>query len=333
VILYVRRARLAKRGGSQHLIGSSGPDDRTEVNGLTDAHYAALEDRGVIALSGAETLPFLQGLVTNDVEPMGTGRAIYAALLTPQGKYLHDFILVPSGERILVDCERARLDDLKRRLGLYRLRAKVTIEDVSGTLSVFALFGDGAAARAGLGADPGDARPLDDGVADRDPRLRLLGGRAILPRATGAAALEPAGFALASAGDYRRLRMRLGIGEGGGELGADRTLALETGLDLLNGVSFTKGCYVGQEVTTRMHNRKLVRKRILPVAIEGPAPQPGAPIMLGVAEAGELRAVQDGIGLALLRLESMGEAAKGAALTTGDARIVPQRPEWMKPPD
>jgi folate-binding protein YgfZ len=305
-------------------------DGRTEVNGLIDAHYAELDERGVIALSGAETLPFLQGLVTNDVEPMGAGQAVYAALLTPQGKYLHDFILVPFGERILVDCERGRLDDLKRRLSLYRLRAKVTIEDVSEVLAVFALFGGGAAARAGLGGNPGETRPLADGVAYRDPRLGLLGGRAVLPRAAGAAALEPAGFAPGSADDYRRLRVSLGIGEGGGELGADRTLALETGLDLLNGVSFTKGCYVGQEVTTRMHNRKLVRKRIVPVAIEGPAPQPGAPVMLGVAEAGEIRAVQDGTGLALLRLESMDEAAKGTALTAGDARIVPQPPEWMK---
>jgi folate-binding protein YgfZ len=124
----------------------------------------------------------------------------------------------------------------------------------------------------------------------------------------------------------------LGVGEGGDELGPDRTLALETGLDLLNGVSFTKGCYIGQEVTTRMHNRKLVKKRIMPVAIEGPAPAPGTPVMLGVADAGELRAVQDGVGLALLRLDSVAEAAKGAALTAGSARVVPKPAEWMKTP-
>ena len=298
---------------------------------MTDPRYAPLDDRGVIALAGAETLSFLQGLVTNDVEPAGEGRAVYAALLTPQGKYLHDFILVPSGDRILVDCERARLDDLKRRLTLYRLRARVTIEDASDSLAVFALFGDGAAVRAGLDDGPGGTRPFGDGVAWRDPRLANLGGRAILPRATGGVALKQAGFTAAPASDYHRLRVGLGVGEGGGELGADRTLALETGLDLLNGVSFTKGCYVGQEVTTRMHNRKLVRKRILPVAIEGPAPVPGTPIMLGVAEAGEIRAVRDGVGLALLRLDSVDEAAKGAALTVDGARVVPTPAEWMKP--
>ena len=297
---------------------------------MTDPRYAPLDDRGVIALSGAETLSFLQGLLTNDVQPAGAGRAVYAALLTPQGKYLHDLILVPSGDRFLLDCERARLDDLKRRLTLYRLRAKVTINDVSDTLAVFALFGDGAAAKAGLSAEPGSTRPFGNGIAYRDPRLAGLGGRAILPRATGAEVLAAAGFAPVAPADYHRLRFALGVGEGGGELGADRTLALETGLDLLNGVSFTKGCYVGQEVTARMHNRKLGKKRIVPVAIEGPAPVPGSPIMLGAAEAGEMRAIQNGVGLALLRLESVAEAEKGATLTAGDTRIVPKPADWFK---
>ena len=297
---------------------------------MTDPRYAPLDDRGVIALSGAETLSFLQGLLTNDVQPAGAGRAVYAALLTPQGKYLHDLILVPSGDRFLLDCERARLDDLMRRLTLYRLRAKVTINDVSDTLAVFALFGDGAAAKAGLSAEPGSTRPFGNGIAYRDPRLAGLGGRAILPRATGAEVLAAAGFAPVAPADYHRLRFALGVGEGGGELGADRTLALETGLDLLNGVSFTKGCYVGQEVTTRMHTRKLVKKRIVPVAIEGPAPVPGSPIMLGAAEAGEMRAIQNGVGLALLRLESVAEAEKGATLTAGGTRVVPQPVDWLK---
>ena len=297
---------------------------------MTDPRYALLDDRGVIALSGAETLSFLQGLLTNDVQPAGAGRAVYAAQLTPQGKYLHDLILVPSGDRFLLDCERARLDDLKRRLTLYRLRAKVTIDDVSDSLAVFALFGDGVAAKAGLSGEPGTTRPIGDGIAYLDPRFAGLGGRAILPRATGAAILAAAGFAPAPSADYRRLRVALGVGEGGGELGPDRTLALETGLDLLNGVSFTKGCYVGQEVTTRMHSRKLVKKRIFPVAIKGPAPAPGTPVMLGGVEAGEMRAVQDGGGLALLRLESVAEAAKGATLTAGGTRVVPQPVDWLK---
>jgi len=297
---------------------------------LTDPRYALLDDRGVIALSGAETLSFLQGLLTNDVQPAGARRAVYAALLTPQGKYLHDLILVPSGDRFLLDCERARLDDLKRRLTLYRLRAKVTIDDVSDSLAVFALIGDDAAAKAGLSGVPGGTRPIGDGIAYLDPRLAALGGRAILPRATGAAMLAAAGFAPAPPADYRRLRVALGVGEGGGELGPDRTLALETGLDALNGVSFAKGCYVGQEVTARMHNRKLVKKRIVPVMIEGPAPPPGTPVMLGGVEAGEMRAVQDGVGLALLRLESVVEAEKGATLTAGGSRVVPQPADWLK---
>lgn len=302
---------------------------RTDRRDLTEPLYAQLDDRGVIALAGDDTLSFLQALVTNDVDPAGSGRAVYAALLTPQGKYLHDFILAPADGRLLVDCERARLDDLKRRLTLYRLRAKVTIEDASGALAVFALFGDGAPARIGLGGSPGDTLAFGGGVACLDPRHAGLGGRAILPRDSGAATLDRAGLKASTAAAYDRHRLALGVAQGA-EIGPDRTLALEAGLDGLNGVSFSKGCYVGQEVTTRMHNRKLVRKRILPVAIDGPTPAPGTPVMLGEIEAGELRTVDGGLGLALLRLESVESARQGATLTVGGARVIPRLPDWLK---
>ena len=300
---------------------------------MTVARYALLDDRAVLALAGPDTLTLLQGIVTNDVEPARTGRAVFAALLTPQGRYLHDFILVPADGRFLIDCERARIDDLKRRLTMYRLRAKVTIEDASDSIAVFAVFGDDVAAALKLGESPPEVMPFAGGVACVDPRLARLGARALLPRESGAAALQQAGFAAATHVDYERHRRSLGIAEGG-EIGVDRTLALEAGLDALNGVSFAKGCYIGQEVTSRMHNRKLVRKRIVPVTVDGPPPAAGTPVRLGESEAGSVCAAGNGVGLALLRLESLADAAKnGAPLTAGEATLVPRKAAWLGLPE
>src|ERR1700683_4773479 len=147
---------------------------------MTEWRFTVLPDRGVLAVSGPDRASFLQGLVSNDTARISAERAVYAALLTAQGKYLHDFIMIECGETIWLDCEGARLADLKRRLSLYRLRAKVTLDELPD-LAVAALWGDALLA---LPNEPGAARPLNDGVALTDPRLAVLGARAILPRAT-----------------------------------------------------------------------------------------------------------------------------------------------------
>src|SRR5215208_4887957 len=148
---------------------------------MTEAHFVVLEDRGVLAVSGPDRRSFLQGVVSNDVEKVAADRALYAALLTAQGKYLHDFIMIEHGEAIWLDAEAARLADLKRRLSLYRLRAKVAIEE-RPDLAIAAVFGDGTLAALGLPQEPGTARSEADGVLIVDPRLTELGARPILPR-------------------------------------------------------------------------------------------------------------------------------------------------------
>src|SRR5260370_23798233 len=149
---------------------------------MRQANFVVLEDRGILAVSGPDRRSFLQGLVSNDVEKVATERAVYAAFLTAQGKYLHDFIMVEQGDAIWLDAERARLADLKRRLSIYRLRAKVEITE-RPDLAVAAVFGDGALAALGLPVEPGVARPLEGGVVLVDPRLPKLRPRPILPRA------------------------------------------------------------------------------------------------------------------------------------------------------
>ncbi len=289
------------------------------------ALFCELETRALLSLSGEDVIPFLQGVVTNDVEPLMDGRSVFAALLTPQGKYLHDFILVRSGELILLDTRKERIDDLKRRLSMYRLRAKIDIRDVTEDMAVFALLGVDAFEAASLVGDAGLACERNDGVVTIDPRLRALGLRAILPRALGAALLTDIGFTPASSKEYDAHRIAQGVVE---TLQAEAIYPLEAGFDELNGVSFTKGCYVGQEVTARMKTRKLVRKRILPMTIDQGSPC-GSVTLQGAA-VGEMIESTEGAGLALVRLEDADRIlAAGDALSCGESRLLATRPDWM----
>ena len=171
---------------------------------MADASFALLDDRGILAVSGPDRRPFLQGLVSNDVDKVSPTASRYAALLTAQGKYLHDFIMVETGESIWLDAEAARLGDLKRRLSMYRLRARVSLDERSD-LAVAAIFGAGEAAIFGLPSEPGAARPFGTGVVFIDPRLASLGARAILPRENARAALADAGIAETSFDKWRQL--------------------------------------------------------------------------------------------------------------------------------
>jgi tRNA-modifying protein YgfZ len=291
---------------------------------MVEGNFAILENRGILAVSGPDRRLFLQGLVSNDVEKLATNRAIYAALLTAQGKYLHDFIMVEVGEAIWLDAEAARLGDLRRRLSMYRLRAKVEIAE-RPELAVAAVFGGGALAALGLRDEPGEVRNLDGGVALVDPRLAKLGARIILDR-EGLARLG-AGLTQVDFAAYDRHRLALGIPDGSRDLVPDKSILLEAGFDELNGVDWQKGCYVGQELTARTKYRGLIKKRLFPVHIDGPAPAPGTMVTADGRDAGEIRSSRDGTGLALLRLEATSEGRK---LVADAATLVPLRPDWMR---
>ena len=285
--------------------------------------FTVLEDRGVLSVSGRDRVSFLQGLVSNDIEKTGPGSAVYAALLTPQGKYLYDFFIVEAGEAgdaLLLDCEWAGLDGLKKRLSLYKLRADVTLEDRSGEWAVAAVFGSGS------------IEASIEGVAVfADPRLAKAGVRCILPKAEARAILEKAGLTPADKADYDRLRLSLGLPDGSRDLITDKSTLLESGFDELNGVDWDKGCYMGQELTARTKYRGLVKKRLLPVAFDGPPPEPGTLVMLGDKEAGEVRSSQmtgdGGIGLALMRLDALENPAE---LKAGGVAVSPSKPDWAE---
>jgi folate-binding protein YgfZ len=264
-----------------------------------------LEDRSVIAVSGPEARGFLQGLITNDIEKVSSARAIYAALLTPQGKILFDFIVTEGDGALLIDCRMDARDSLVKRLGVYRLRAKIEIE-ARDQLRVFADLHGAAAAR---------------GITFVDPRLPALGHRTI-----GASAEMPPAGARSSA--YRELRLSLGVPEGP-DFGSDRMFALDAGLEELNAISFEKGCYVGQELTARMKHRGVARKRLLPIRTTGCAqlPAAGAPVTAGGQTLGEIASTYGEMGFALVRLDRLEEGR--APIFADTTPVTIDRPHWL----
>ena len=267
------------------------------------SRLAELPERGVVEVSGEDRVSFLQGLVSNDVADAAPGRAVWAALLSPQGKWLADFFILAEGDRLLLDVERAQIPMLVQRLTRFRLRSKVAIRPADEIL-VYAGW-DGA---------PGDA-----GIVAADPRLPTAGYRILsaVPLTTNA-----------KAEDWDRHRLALGLPDGSHDLESDKTVLLEAGFDELGGVSWSKGCYMGQELTARTKYRGLVKRRLVPVTVEGKLPEPGAPVWRDGVEVGTLRSGRDTVALAALRLEAL-----DGPLTCGDSRLVPLVPDWMRLPE
>jgi folate-binding protein YgfZ len=279
--------------------------------------------RGVLRLSGPARVEFLQGLVSNDVATVSPEHGVWAALLTPQGKYLHDFFVTASGDALLIDAEGERIGDLRKRLLIYRLRSKIEIEDVTDAMEVWQVWGDDSASAIGLGG-AGSAVDVGGGTMLVDPRQADLGVRATLPCGIGSGLFEAKGFVQGDFTEWDQQRVTLGIPDGSRDMVIEKSLLLENGFDELHGVSFTKGCYVGQEITARTKHRGLVKKRLLPVRLEGPVPVPGTIVSRSDGtEAGEIRSVTGAMALALLRLEAL-----GGPLTAGQSALTPEIPKW-----
>lgn len=274
------------------------------------AKAAILDSRAVIAVEGADARSFLQGLITNDMGQCEPGSAVYAALLTPQGKILFDFIIAAANSAFWLDCASASMGELAKRLGFYRLRANVRIT-VMPELAVAAVW------------DSSAVSAVANGAVFPDPRLRQLGIRVIAPRPEIQAAI-----AAAPTADYESFRLQLGVPDSA-DLPPDQVFALDAGLEELHGVSFAKGCYVGQEVTSRMKHRATARRRFY-IAKAGEVPPPGTNIEAEGRELGRISSARHGQGLALVRLDRLTEAEeKNDPLSAGGKPIALHRPEWL----
>jgi folate-binding protein YgfZ len=266
--------------------------------GMTDPIVARLDSRALIALDGDDWRSFLQGLITQDVETLEDGEVRFGALLTPQGRLLHDLFLHGRPDGCLIDCVADQRGGLMARLTMYRLRAKVRI--APDERPVMAMWGKAEA------SPPSGWAP--------DPRLPKLGWRA-------AGAPRPPGVTAADEADYDVHRLALGV-PGPQDFGSDRAYAIEADFDLLNGVDFRKGCFVGQETTSRMKRRGQIRSRMVPIVFEGAAVAPGTELLCGTLRAGEALSSMAGRAIALLRLDRL----DGAPLTLADGRA--WRADW-----
>ena len=273
-------------------------------------NIALLPDRGVVSVIGEDAGKLLQGIVTNDMALLDSQPAIHAGLLTPQGKLLFDFFVVRSADGFLLDVAREKAGDLAKRLTMYRLRAAVTIADVSDNYVVAAIFGTGA--------------HLADSTTFPDPRLEHLGSRALIAEAHAPAAS-------ASAEDYHTHRISLGVPEGGKDFVYGDAFPHEACMDQLNGVSFTKGCYVGQEIVARMEHRGTARKRVVPVVADLALPATGTEVKAGDVAIGTIGSRAGNRGLAMIRLDRAAEfESRGVGLKAGDVPIRIEIPSWAR---
>jgi tRNA-modifying protein YgfZ len=256
-------------------------------------------DRAVLSLEGAETENFLHNLVTADILGLAEGEARYAALLIPQGKILFDFFVLKTAEGYLLDCAASQLEELTKRLMFYRLRAKIAISE-----------------RKDLEVGVSPERPTGI-MAYADPRIPLIGWRMIVEKS-----------GLPTGTGYNAARIALGLADSDGDIGSGELFPHEANFDQMDAVSFTKGCYIGQEVVSRMEHRATARSRILPVTFDGAALPRGAAIKSADKIIGSVLSSAGNAALALIRLDRLGEATQ--PLLADAVRVRVHKPAWIK---
>lgn len=262
---------------------------------------ALLPRRGVVTLTGPDRVAFLNGLVSNDVEKAGPGQAVWAALLTPQGKYIVDFFVFSAENQLYLDLPLSVIPDLVKKLNRFRLRAKVEIADVSDGFKTYAIW---------------QGTPSSAPLTAMDPRLPEAGYRSLSTQdLTCNATLH----------DYAAHRITLGLPDGPPDLEPEKTLLLEAGFDELNGIDWQKGCYMGQELTARTKYRGLVKRRLLPVTLSQPDLLSGAPVLANEQEVGNLRSVEGTSGLAMIQLSALAQP-----LTISGSDLSVQIPSWVR---
>ena len=282
---------------------------------------AFLPDRGVAKVFGEDARDFLNGLVTTDVTRLGPGLGRFAALLTPQGKIIVDFLITEApgghGGGFLIDCPRALAQSLATKLGFYKLRAKVTVENLSDNLGVIAAW-------------DGDFAIKPD-LAFADPRATALGWRILAPSELAQRLADLIGADLVDASAYEAHRIALGAPRGGLDFIYGDAFPHETNMDRLHGVDFDKGCYVGQEVVSRMQHRGTARTRTVRVVLDGASPEAGATILAGDKPVGTIGSTSDGNGLALIRTDRVADAlAAGVPLSAGGLGLRLADPDALK---
>lgn len=280
---------------------------------------AILNERAVLRITGTDARQFLDNVITNDVDSLKIDEARFAALLTPQGKVIADFFVIGAPEEdgggFLLDAPAGLAEDIAKKLNFYKLRAAVTIE-LRPDLAVAAILDGRATAELGIVYD--------------DPRHGGLGKRIILPASEAKSDLEGAGFEIADASAYHEKRIALGVPDGGKDFVYSEVFPHEADMDQLNGVDFKKGCFIGQEVVSRMERKTTPRTRIVQATFDT-APFPGVDVKAGEKPAGHMGSGVNGKGLAMVRLDRINDAlSKGEKITAGGIEISLKKPSWAR---
>ena len=279
---------------------------------MRDGSIATLADRGVVFIGGEDAQKLLDDLVTNSMAIVAENGAGFGALLSPQGKILVDFIVHRAEDGFLFDLAADRAAEFVKRMTLYRLRAKVSIEDRSERLKVLAAWS---------GAEP--SAPFA-----ADPRAAALGWRAVVPKEE---ELSPAGYDEATAEAYHAHRIALSVPEGGRDFAFGDAFPHDADMDCLAGVDFRKGCYVGQEIVSRMEHRGTARRRAVSIAADAPLPAAGAPVTADGKPVGAMGSSAGGKGIALLRLDRVKEALdRGSPILAGDVPVAVALPAFAR---
>ena len=282
---------------------------------------AFLTDRGVVKVSGEDARNFLNGLVTSDVTLVRPGLGRFGALLTPQGKIIIDFLITEApaghGGGFLLDVPRALAQGFADKLKFYKLRAKVTVENLTESMGVLAVWDGEPATKPDL--------------AFADPRHEALGWRILVPEDLKQKVADLIGADLVDSEAYEVHRIATGVPRGGLDFMYSDAFPHETNMDRLHGVDFDKGCYVGQEVVSRMQHRGTARTRIVRVMVDGPSPEPGAVLLAGDKAVGTMGSTSGASGLALIRIDRAADALDaGITLTAGGIAIRLTEPDDLR---
>lgn len=280
-----------------------------------ETYFAILDDRRLLTIGGSDAEEFLQGLVTNDVQMPRAGQPVFSAFLTPQGKFLHDFFIVAGQDTLLLDTELDGVDDLKRRLSMYRLRSDVTISFAPEDMAVWAIWG------------PAAAKANAAGLSYTDPRLEALGQRAIGDESFSDSFLS-LGLVEATTSDYDLWRLSQGVPSGSKDLIREKSALLESNYDVLGAISWDKGCYMGQELTARTRYRGLVKRRLSQITFDGDTLSRGAPVVLDGRQVGDVRSTAGGIGIASMRLDALSSTDKREFEVDG-TKITVRVPDYL----
>lgn len=280
--------------------------------------------RDILEVSGEDQRSFLQGLISQDIDKVTPERSVYSTLLTPQGKYLHDFIILQRDDRLVFDCEKERSADLANRLARFKLRADVSLAPCPD-MQVFAVFGDGAHETLGLASGEGSTARTAGLLRTVDPRQTALGCRLIGPRPEIEAFLRERGIEPAGFDAYEQLRISLGVPDGSKDMEIEKSILLESNIDDLHGIDWEKGCYMGQELTARTKYRGLVKRGLFAFKTTENAAKPGDPILAGDKIVGEVRSANGNLILASVRIDALKDTSATVSLEQAPLHAITSR--------